>query len=250
MFVDENLKLEIVCSLDEEKLKSLLNLSSLTQKIVNEFFNFNQYTLLNFLNDKQKIVSSIFLSAYNNSRPSTQKIKKKNDQYYVSLPNDLEIKMFDEVIEVVTDFIMVFWGIGRLNLEFYKLSQSIREKMIRRANEYGWKQEDFIDAINEAQKVNLATIGGQVQYIFPNATCELYWLSYDSDEKKENESWDVYCSRSAEECISKFKSLIENVDINKEAIQTFSFIKEKYKQNIDIEQYKVFILYFNDESWS
>lgn len=127
-----------------------------------------------------------------------------------------------------------------------RLPQEILDKAIKSTNEFGWKQTDFLEVIEAARQLKMAIIGGQVQYPLPDGTCELYWLSYDTDKRKLNEDWLTYCDRTAKECIDKFNRLILTTDIEKEAL-TFEFLATKKKSGVNINNYLTFILYFDDK---
>lgn len=94
-----------------------------------------------------------------------------------------------------------------------RLSKSILDKAIKSGDEFGWRQKDFSEVIEAARQNHLAIIGGQVQYVLPGGTCELYWLSYDPDKRQPNESWLTYCDRTAKECLEKFNTLVMTTDI-------------------------------------
>ena len=131
-----------------------------------------------------------------------------------------------------------------LTHEEQQLPKVILDKAIKRGNEFGWKQEDFIEVVEAARLNYLAIIGGQVQYRLPDATCELYWLSYDPNKRQPNENWLTYCDRTAKECLDKFNKLISTTDIEKEAL-AFQFLSDKKKNGVDISEYLTFILYFD-----
>src|SRR5580693_7675601 len=95
-----------------------------------------------------------------------------------------------------------------MNQPELKLPEYLLEKAIKSGNEYGWKKADVLEVIETARQIRMGTIGGQVQYVWPDATCELYWLSYDSEDRKDKENWAEYCDRTAFECSEKFKKLI------------------------------------------
>ncbi|WP_415582785.1 hypothetical protein [Flavobacterium longum] len=124
-----------------------------------------------------------------------------------------------------------------------KLPKEILDKAIPMGNEFGFREKDFIEVIEVARKNKIAIIGGQIQYIFEDGTCELYWLSYDSESQKNQESWVEYCDRSANECRSKFQNIVTTTDFEKE-IENFEFLKQKRDSGISIEDSKVFIIYF------
>jgi hypothetical protein len=127
-----------------------------------------------------------------------------------------------------------------------RLPETILNKAVKSTNEFGWKQIDFIETVEAGRKLKLGIVGGQVQYVFPDGTCELYWLSYDSEERQPEEDWVKYCNRSADEVINKFKDLVIKTDIEKEAITSFDFLLNKKSKGVNIEDYKTFIIYFDD----
>ncbi|MCG9909716.1 MAG: hypothetical protein MH137_00315 [Flavobacteriales bacterium] len=124
----------------------------------------------------------------------------------------------------------------------------ILDKDVLNGNEFGCRQQDFADIIETARQNSLAISGGQVQYALPDGTCELYWLSYDTADKKADETWKTYCDRTAKECLEKFNSLIQAIDIEKEALNSFKFLQDKKHSGVDINKYRTFILYFDSET--
>lgn len=130
------------------------------------------------------------------------------------------------------------------------LPNEILAKAIRSGKEFGWHQQDFVNAVLAAQSTGLGIVGGQVQFVLPDGTCELYWLSYDTEERRSGETWKEYCSRTAGECITKLQKLLDTTDFVKEGIKHFDFLKAKDTHGVDLLQYLTFILYFNDhETW-
>lgn len=131
-------------------------------------------------------------------------------------------------------------------IEEKHLPTEILQKAIVSGKEYGWKRTDFKEVIDKAVEVGLGIIGGQVQFKLPNGTCELYWHKYESKERKSNENWKDYCLRTKEECLSQFNNIPTNTVLINEGIENFEFLKEKSKSDIELEDYLIFILYFND----
>ena len=126
-----------------------------------------------------------------------------------------------------------------------RLPKFILDKAIRSGNELGWRQSDFEEVIEISRQLNMAIIGGQVQYLLPDGTCELYWLSYDPAERQKSETWTDYCKRTYNECFEKFRKLISQTDIEKEAINSFEFLKTKITTGVNIGDFLIFILYFD-----
>ena len=127
-----------------------------------------------------------------------------------------------------------------------RLPTAILRKAIISGNEFGWKPKDFIEVVQAANECSMALIGGQVQYVFEDGTCELDWLSYDPEQRQPNENWSTYCNRTAKECVDKFNKLIAATDVEKEALKSFEFLKGKHQSGIDISSFLAFILYFDD----
>ena len=132
------------------------------------------------------------------------------------------------------------------NIEEKRLPETTLNKAVKSGNEFGWRQHDFVSTIETARKLRLGIIGGQVQYVLPDGTCELYWLTYDAGERGEGEKWVDYCNRTADETISKFKTLVAKTDFEREALTSFDFLRDKKSKGINIEDYRVFVIYFDD----
>ncbi|MBD3582250.1 hypothetical protein [Flavobacterium selenitireducens] len=128
-----------------------------------------------------------------------------------------------------------------------KLPVSLLEKSIQSGSEYGWRQEDFLEVIEAARKLQIGIEGGLVQYVFEEGTCELYWLHYFTDEIKKGENWVNYCNRTAKEASDKFKKIISDKNIKKEAMESFELVRTKALETTDVDQYKVFIISFEEK---
>ncbi|HET8860978.1 hypothetical protein [Marivirga sp.] len=126
------------------------------------------------------------------------------------------------------------------------LPTEILQKAIVSGNEYGWKRTDFKEVVDKAVEVGLGIIGGQVQFKLQDGTCELYWHKYDTTDRKLDENWKDYCQRTKEECLSQFEKIPTDKKLIREGIENFDFLKEKSKTNIELSDFLIFILYFND----
>ena len=133
-----------------------------------------------------------------------------------------------------------------LTVEQRYLPSEILDKSIVSGKEYGWKRTDFKKVVEQAVKVGLGIIGSQVQFKLPDGTCELYWHKYDTTERKSGESWKEYCMRTKEECLAHFEKLPTDNELIKEGIENFNFLHEKSKAGINLKDFLIFILYFND----
>lgn len=125
------------------------------------------------------------------------------------------------------------------------LPRYILEKAIVSGNEYGWRREDYKQVVEVAYSHRLAIVGGQIQFKLPDGTCEMYWYSYDTNDRLKNESWLDYCLRTKSECLKKFRELPSNYELVREGIENFDFLKAKDKISVVLEKYFIFIIYLD-----
>jgi len=128
-----------------------------------------------------------------------------------------------------------------------KLPQEILSRAVMSGRESGWRKDDVIQAIEAAARVGLATIGGEIQFVLPEGTCELYWLGYDSGEQQPGEAWANYVTRSSRECIAAIRRITSQIDLIREGTENFTLLHEEAAQGVNLEYYLVFILYFVDQ---
>jgi hypothetical protein len=129
------------------------------------------------------------------------------------------------------------------------LGDELLQKASVRGNEFAWKKEDVIHVILSAKESRLASIGGQVQFRFPDGYCELYWINFDSGDRKEDELWDDYVTRSADEVIKEFNRINREFDLLDEGYRSFQFLKDKVeKEGVALGDYLCYVMYFNDEN--
>lgn len=130
------------------------------------------------------------------------------------------------------------------------LPKEILNLSLRSGNEFGWRFEDMPKVVAAAKASNLGILGGQVQYITNDGTCELYWLAADPEERLRGESWQDYVERSALDFLRLFEVNINSKDVREDALNSFDHLKQKQKQGVDIEQYKYMIVYLQSETES
>ena len=92
------------------------------------------------------------------------------------------------------------------------LSKELFRKSTKSGKELGWKKVDFPKVIEFAKKNQIGIVGGQVQFVFPDGICELYWRNYDPEKRRKKE---------------------------------FDFLRQKADKKVDLEKYLTFILYFD-----
>jgi hypothetical protein len=119
------------------------------------------------------------------------------------------------------------------------LPPEIAKEASFRGNEYGWPIPAFPDALIKARSLGFACLGGQFQFRFPDGTYEMYWLSANSSDRRDGESWSEYANRSCTEVMEKFSQLVPKAD----------FVKEAARWHLDggaLEKL-VFVAYFESE---
>lgn len=60
------------------------------------------------------------------------------------------------------------------------LPDTLRSAARKSGNEWGWRPEAIPLVIDEAEKAGLLNIGGQLQFLMPEGTCECYWVEVDA----------------------------------------------------------------------
>jgi hypothetical protein len=124
------------------------------------------------------------------------------------------------------------------------LPASVLSRASLRGNEYAWPLAAVEEAVAAAAASGLANLGGQAQFRIPEGTCELYWLSLDSGERRPDEAWESYVTRSAAEVLEQFAALRERTDFIKEALQ-WPVLAQLQATGVDLNHYLCFVLYFD-----
>ena len=130
-----------------------------------------------------------------------------------------------------------------------KLSPEILAKA-KGSPEFAWKIEEIFNAIHDAEKQNLATLGVQAQFLFPDAVCDVYWIYYWGSDRNPHETWGQYVARSAAEVSVQLENIIKNTDFL-EAGTAWKIIEEKMKNpDFNLRDNIYFALYLEDEEKS
>ena len=113
-------------------------------------------------------------------------------------------------------------------------------------SEYGWLIESFPQAVRTASELSFACLGGQFQFRTDRSTCEMYWLNADSSERRGDESWAAYVSRSCCEVADAFDRLVKSSDFIAEAAK-WPALAEELGPDADPVENLVFVAYFVSE---
>ena len=89
-------------------------------------------------------------------------------------------------------------------------------------NEYAWRVDDIPEVIEAARAANLASVGGQLQFRLPAATCECYWVEVDTYKSlPEILPWPALVKCTADTASDDFKALAERFDFLAEGRSSF-----------------------------
>jgi hypothetical protein len=109
------------------------------------------------------------------------------------------------------------------------LPEALAQGAILRQGEYAWDLSAFPAALIHAPTLTYACLGGQVWALrSDNSVYELYWLNADSSDRGEGEAWAEYATRSCEEVLARFNTLITGTDFAQEA-QKYDFLETPYR---------------------
>lgn len=124
---------------------------------------------------------------------------------------------------------------------------SLLRKARLSGREYAWRRKDVEEVIRAGAEVGLRCLGGQVQYLPPDGTCEAWWLNYDARDRMESETWGEAAARSAEEVVRMFRRVCKESDFSEEA-RKFAFLQTKMdEEDYDPVEDMWFMLYFETE---
>ncbi|MCC4253661.1 MAG: hypothetical protein VX205_03145 [Pseudomonadota bacterium] len=103
------------------------------------------------------------------------------------------------------------------------LSDELRSVACRSGNEWGWQPEKIPLVIDEAERLSILNIGGQLQFLMPHATCECYWVEVDALRgEPEGLTWAERVSLSATVSRQKMAEIRRRYDFVEEGRKAFA----------------------------
>ena len=128
-----------------------------------------------------------------------------------------------------------------------QLSTEVLELAVWSGREIGWRAADIGRALADARDRQLAVAGGQVQFVLPDGTWELYWQNYEATGREAGEPWLDYVSRSHEEVRLMLDHLPAPEELAADGIATFPLLGEKVARGLRLEDYLVYVCHFESE---
>lgn len=119
-----------------------------------------------------------------------------------------------------------------LNIPELTLPENIRKRACLRGNEWAWPVDEIPAVIEAARLAGLVNIGGQLQFRFPDGTCELYWIEVNTFQTNASGlSWQERINQTATDALSQFQALQEQFDFLAEGQLSFSEHFDYYRAN-------------------
>jgi hypothetical protein len=116
--------------------------------------------------------------------------------------------------------------------------------------EYAWLIDDIPAVIEAGRSANLVSIGGQLQFRFPDGgVCECYWVAVDTYRSAElSLPWPERVTRTAEAGAKDFAELRRNVDFLKAGREGFAkYLDAELEQGRDPAASMCFVWYLLTE---
>lgn len=121
-----------------------------------------------------------------------------------------------------------------------------------RGSEYAWPISDIPKVIEAARSCGLVSIGGQLQFRFPDGpTCECYWVEVDTYKAMPEiiTSWSDLVALSAEAAKATFEKLLETYDFVEEGRKAFTQVFSDFEKcGQDASDAMCFVWYLKAES--
>jgi hypothetical protein len=111
-----------------------------------------------------------------------------------------------------------------------RLPSRVLERATLRGNEFAWRVSDIPDVIEAARAEGLVSLGGQLQFRMPGATCECYWVEVSTSKVSDPDlPWTEQVERAAAEAHSQFKALQSRYDFLAEGRESFGKYLDEFE---------------------
>lgn len=129
------------------------------------------------------------------------------------------------------------------------LSAVLRSAACRSGTEWGWRPDMMALVIDEAETASLLNIGGQLQFLLPEGTCECHWIEVDAlADEPEGLTWAERVARAASVARQKMAELGRRYDFINEGRKAFAAPFAAYEAyGGDVRDRMCFIWYLEAE---
>jgi hypothetical protein len=110
------------------------------------------------------------------------------------------------------------------------LPKNLRARARLSGNEWAWAVSDIPALIDAGRAAGLLNVGGQLQFRFPEATCELNWIEVDTSEAAQSDlPWRKRVERTAAAALTQFRALCDRYDFLSEGQTVFGRQIDAYR---------------------
>lgn len=110
------------------------------------------------------------------------------------------------------------------------LSSELRKSAVRSGREWGWPLGFIPRVIDEAEKLDLLSLGGQLQFLLPAGICECYWVSVEAlDQEPAGLGWTARVAFAATNARQQFEGLKRRHDFIVEGRKAFGEYFEAFE---------------------
>ena len=130
------------------------------------------------------------------------------------------------------------------------LPDTLRSAACRSGNEWGWPPETIPLVIDAAETLGLLNVGGQLQFLMPQGTCECYWVDVDTYKSVDKRlPWTERVNRTAEAALRDFEALPKRYDFIAEGrVACASYLDGLVAQGRDPADSMCFVWYVLNET--
>lgn len=112
------------------------------------------------------------------------------------------------------------------------LSRELRTSAVRSGQEWAWPLHLIPRVIDEAEKLGLLSLGGQLQFLLPAGICECYWVSVEAlDQEPAELGWSARVAFAATAANRQFEDLKRRYDFIAEGRKAFGEHFEAFEAN-------------------
>jgi hypothetical protein len=132
-----------------------------------------------------------------------------------------------------------------------RLPAEVLARAVMSGREYAWRVADIPMVIEAAREAELASIGGQLQFLIPTGgTCECYWVEVDpSKQLEEGLEWPLVVAETHDIALREFAEIQEKYDFIEEGRRAFDeHLSSAERAGFSIEEMMYFVWYVSDQN--
>jgi hypothetical protein len=128
------------------------------------------------------------------------------------------------------------------------LPQDLLSCASKKGNEYAWRRQDLLTVADAAEDAGLASDGWQAQFRTLDGACELCWSSFDPEERRKDETWIQFVTRSWQESRQMWQKLFDSANLVEGGRKVFRLLQQTEGRGVLPRDTLWFVLYFKSET--